>query len=155
MSSPTINVPLNLYGKFWESLFNAQVDFATDPMYAMLCTNSYVPNQDTHKYKSDITGECNGSGYFEGGQDVTGIAANYVVTGGTKQLVVTGGDLVWPSVTLAAAYLVLYMNSSQPETLQPVIGYLNFGGTQSPNDQAFYVTWNTSGIFVATIPAAS
>lgn len=153
--NPTINVPLYLYGKFFVSLFNGYVDFASDPMYAMLATSVYEPNQDTHQFKSDVSGECNGSGYFEGGQNVTGIEATYNVSGTTKQLIVTGGDLVWADVTLSAAYLVLYMNSSEPETLQPLVGYLNFGGTQSPSDEAFYVTWATSGIFAIPIPDAA
>lgn len=153
--NPTIQVPLYLYGKFFESLFDGAVNFSVDPLYMMLCTNGYVPNQDTHQYKSDIASETSGSGYFEGGQDITDPQASYNVTGTTKLLSITGGNLVWPVATFDAAFGVLYMASSEPETLQPLVGYFDFLGTQSPNDEAFYVNWNNGVIFNIQIPDAA
>ena len=153
--SNPINRPLDLYGKFFQSLFAGAVDFVDDPVYCMLCTSSYTPNQDSHQYKSDVTNEVVGSGYFEGGQALTGVEALYQVSGSLKQLVVTAGNLVWPSVTFSAAYAILYMNSAVPETQQPLIGYMNFQGTQSPADEAFYINWASAGVFTLTIPVAT
>lgn len=139
-----------IYGKFLTSLYQAKVNFTSDPMYCMLCSNGYTPNQDTHQFLSDISHEVVGSGYFAGGQAVTGIDATY--TGSTKKLVVSAGNLNWPSVTFSAAYAVLYMKSPQTATLQPLIGYVDFGGTQSPANQAFYINWPTSGILSMQVP---
>ena len=152
-----IDVSWFFYGKFMESLYNGLINFASDPMYVMLCNNSYSPNQDVHQFKSDVTNEINGSGYFEGGMAVTDLQALYQVTGTTKQLVVTGGNLVWPTVTWtgsnAPSLAVAYMNSPVDETQQPLVGFLDFGGTEAPTDQAFYIDWATGGvIFTQTIP---
>lgn len=161
MSGPIspINVPLTIYGKFLESLFSGMVNVNTPtntgtmPVYAMLCSNLFVPNQNSQQFKSDISNEIVGSGYFEGGQTVTGFQAAYQVTGPTKHLVVSGGNLVWPSVTFTnAAYLVMYVNSAEPATLQPLIGYMDFGGVQAPTDQAFYVNFAPQ-IFTLTLPS--
>lgn len=154
-----ININFFLYGKFLESLFNGLINFQQDPMFVMLTNNLYVPNQDTHQFKSDVANEINGSGYFEGGQAVTDLLALYQVQGTTKQLVVTGGDLVWPAVSWSGsnspAFAVAYMNSPVDETQQPLVGYWDFGGTQSPADQAFYINWPTGNIiFTMTIPDA-
>ena len=156
--SNPIDVDFYFYGKYLEALHAGLIDVNTYPIYVMLTNNLYVPNQDTHQFKSDVTNEINGSGYFEGGQPITGVEALYQVVGSTKQLVVTGGNLVWPAVTWtgtnAPSFAVAYLNSPVDETQQPLIGYLDFGGTQSPVDQAFYIDWPIGGIYTLTIPNA-
>lgn len=158
--NPTVNAPLILYGLFLESVLSGYVNLADDPIYGMLATVDYIPNQDTHQFKSSVNGETTGSGYYEGGQAVTGITYQYNVVAGSdgaadqRLLTLNGGGLVWPVATFDAAYLILYVNSPVAETLQPLIGYLDFDGTQSPADEAFYVNWNDSGIFTWLIPNA-
>lgn len=152
----TANV--DLYGKMFVSLFQGRINFITDPMYCMLVSSSYGPNQDSHQFVSDITGEVTASGYTAGGQQVTGISAAYEVIGSTKLLLITGGNLVWPTFTVDIGnprYGVLYMAPSGiGPTQQPLVGYINFEGDEIPADEAFYINWNASGIFGISIPGA-
>ena len=39
------------------------IDFLSDTIKVMLCTNAYTPAQDTHVFKSDVTNEVTGTGY--------------------------------------------------------------------------------------------
>lgn len=157
MPSP-VSAPFNFYGKFFQNLFDGYIDLLSQPMYCILCTGDYQPNQNTHQWYSDIRGEVVGSGYYSGGQQVTGASAAFVVSGSNKQLIVSGSNLVWPNVILNdVEYAVLYMaNSGVGPTLQPLIGYLNLAShPQSPNDLALYLNWNPNGIFAINIPGAT
>lgn len=155
MTDPTFNY----YGLFFESLFNGYIDFINDPMYCLLASTVYTPNQDTHQWLSDITGEIVASGYTAGGQEVTGISAAYTASGATKLLTVNGGNLNWPTFTVGTTnphYGILYMAPADIGPTQcPLIGYLNFEADETPSDQAFYINWNASGIFAIQLPAAA
>jgi hypothetical protein len=50
-----------VYGGFLQSLANKEIDLDTDVLKVMLCTSTYTPNQDTHKYKSSVTNEVTGT----------------------------------------------------------------------------------------------
>lgn len=143
-----------LYGKYMTSLLQGRVNMdpgaGGDPLNVMLTTNVYTPNQNTHQFKSDVIGEIIGSGYYSGGQTVTGISLGYNST--TRLLTVTGGNLVWPTATWHTAFAVLYMDASVGDTQKPLVGYMDFGGTIDVEDEAFYIDWPGTGIFTATVP---
>lgn len=142
-----------VYGLFLQSLVEGRVNMTADPVWCMLVTSSYVFNQNTHKFKSVVTGELAGSGYTAGGQQVTITAPAYDST--TKLLTVPAGNLVWPSVTWTGATgAILYMNpNSFPDNAKPLIAYLDFGGSVDRSSQAFYLNWPTTGILRLGLPA--
>lgn len=136
-------------GLFFKSLFNKEVDFDSDTIKGML-VNGYTWNQDTHQYKSSVTSEvANGNGYTTGGATVTSPATAY--TAGTNTLAMTGGNLSWPSSTFSATGLVLYDSTPATDATRPIIGYVDFGGTQSPSNGTLSVTWDAGGIATVTV----
>lgn len=46
-----------VYGLALQSMLNKEIDFDTDSVKALLCTSSYTPSQDTHRYRSSLTNE--------------------------------------------------------------------------------------------------
>ena len=64
-------VTAHVYGLAQAGLMSKTIDLVNDAIKVMLCTSAYVPNQDAHQFKSDITGEVVGTGYTAGGQALT------------------------------------------------------------------------------------
>lgn len=142
------------YGLFFQSLFNKEIDIDSDTLKLMLCTTSYTPNQDTHRYKSSVTGECSGSGYTAGGATVTGVSVSY--DAGTNVLSFSASDVTWSAVTLisgnAPRYAVLYDATPGSDATRPLIGYIDFGGTDyAPNGGNLVVKWDPAGVGGVTI----
>src|SRR5256885_9818663 len=117
------------YGLFLESLVEGRIDVRSDPMFAMLVTNAYVFNQNTHKFKSiAVVGEiATASGYVAGGKQVTGVTPTY--SGVTKSLTMPAGNLSWPSVTFSGVVgAVLYMApAGLGDAAKPLVAYIDLG----------------------------
>jgi hypothetical protein len=77
-----------IYGPYMTSVQNKELDVDTDTWKGMLTTATYAPNQDTHRYKSDITNEVSSANYTAGGTAVSPLTMTY--TAGTNTLAVTG-----------------------------------------------------------------
>lgn len=135
-----------LYGLFLESLLEGRVNFNADDIFCMIVTSTYVFNQNSHKFKSAVTGELVGSGYSAGGQLVT--TSPPVFTSSNKTLSLPAGNVTWPSVIWTGATgAILYMNPSGfPDDAKPLVAYIDFGGPQNRTDQAFYINWPSTGI---------
>ena len=43
------------YGLAFKSAFEGKINFTSDSIYLMLAGSGYVPNQDAHQFKSDVT----------------------------------------------------------------------------------------------------
>ena len=121
-----------------------RVDWVGDTLKVMLCTSTFVPNQDTHNFKDDVTNEITGTGYTAGG-----------VTLGTKTLTYDTGsntvradaaDSVWSTATFTARIAVLYKDTGVAGT-SPVLGYGDFGSDISVTAANFTITWDaTDGV---------
>lgn len=95
------------YGLAPKALFNKEVDFLDDVIKGMICTGAYVPNQDTHDYKNDVTNEVAGTGYAAGGAALTNKTITYSSAGNVGKI--DADDLVWPDSPIAdARVLVIY-----------------------------------------------
>lgn len=123
-----------MYGLALQSMLNAEIDFDTDTCKAMLCTSSYTPNQDTHRYKSSVTNEVTGTGYTARGVTLTGKTVNY--TTGTNTLALDCDDPTWAASTITARYLVFYKDTGSDAT-SPLIAYVDFGADVSSTAAAF------------------
>lgn len=137
------------YGKFFSSLANKTVDLDTDVIKLSLHTDSYVPAQDTHQFRSDLTNEVTGTGYTAGGATVTGISVTY--DAGTNVLSFDGADVSWPTSTITARWGVLYDSSPASDATRPLIGYVDFGGNISSTAATFTVVWAATGIGAITV----
>lgn len=142
-------VTAKLYGLFFKSTFNKEVDIETDTVKFMLTSSTYVPDQDAHQYKSSVTNEVTGTGWAAGGVTVTGMSVAYDTA--TNVLKIDGVDISENPVTVAAArYGVLYVSTGVDAT-SPLIGYVDFDGDQSATAGTVAITWNASGIATVTI----
>jgi hypothetical protein len=129
------------YGLAVTSLLAGQINFTGSTVKALLATSAYSPNQDTHRWKSDITGEATGTGYTAGGQTLTSKTVTY--TAGTNTTAIDAADPSWTTTTVTARYLVVYVDTGTATT-SPLICYVDFGADVT----------STGGTFLAQIPAA-
>lgn len=137
------------YGKFYQSLLAKEINLTSDTIKLSLHSSSYTPNQDTHRYRSDLTNEVTGTGYTAGGATVTGISVTY--DAGTNVLSFDGADVSWPSSTITARWGVLYDSTPATDATRPLIGYVDFGGNISSTAATFAVVWAASGIGAITV----
>ena len=145
-----IAVTAKLFGGFLLSLANKEINLGADTFKVMLCTSSYVPDQDTHRYKSDVTNEITGTGYTAGGATLGSVTVGY--TAGTNTLKFDAADSAWSGSTLTARYAVVYDATPGTDATRPLICYGDFGADVSTTSGTFTVTWDSAGI--ATLTAA-
>lgn len=139
------------YGLALQSLWEGRINLLSDPLMCMLVGADYVFNQNTHKFRSIVIDEIQGSGYVTGGKQITGIQLGY--TTGTKTLKLTGSNLVWPGVTFEDAKgAVVYVGGDRPVTAQPLISYVDFGELVDRNDTPFLLNWPAGGILTMAVP---
>lgn len=143
-------VTAKLYGPFFQSAFNKEVDIDSDQFKLMLCTSAYTPNQDTHRYKSSVTGEvANGNGYATGGVVVSPMSVTYDAASNTLSF--DGLDASWPASTYTARYAVLYDNTPATDATRPLVGYVDFGQDMSPVNGTLGVIWDANGVASVTV----
>lgn len=150
-----------LYGHFMSATLGGitagetvrSIDILSDTIKVMLCTVAYVPNQDTHKFKSDITNELPATGgYVAGG--FTLATKTLVYTAAGHYLVFDAADALWAASTLSNARIaVIYDDRAAAAADKELIGYIDFGADQSSAGVDFTIQWNASGIFKRTAAA--
>ena len=141
-------VTAKAYGPFLQSLVNKEIDLDSDTLKCMLTTSSYTPNQDTHRYKSDVTNEITGTGYTAGGVTLANVAVSY--TAGTNVLKLTSDDPSWASSTLTARYAVFYDSTPGSDATRPLISYVDFGENFSSTNGTFLIDIDAAGILTMT-----
>ena len=112
---------LTWYGLGMKAALTGNVDFDSDTFYAMLCTSSYTPNQDTHDYRDDVTNEVSGTGYTAGGKSLGSATVTY--DGATNQVQITWPDVTWPSSTITARTAVIYKRRGGAASADELIAY--------------------------------
>lgn len=138
-----------LYGKVFLSAFNKEIDLDSDSIKVMLCSSSYIPNQDTHQYKSSVTNEITGTGYTAGGAALTSVTVSYDAASNTTTF--DAADAAWSGATFTARYAVIYDATPGSDATRPLIGYVDFGSDQSPSAGTLTLQFNASGIATVTV----
>jgi hypothetical protein len=139
-----------LYGQFLSQALNKEIDWDTDTIKVALLTNAYTPNQDTHNYYDDVSGnEVSGTGYTGGGVTLTNKTNTY--NGASNVIVLDADDVTWSSSTITARYAVVYDASPATNATKPLIGYVEFGSDQSSSNGNFTITWDATGIVRITV----
>lgn len=136
-----------LYGLGLQSAFSKEINFATDTAKAMLCTSTYVPDQDTHRYKNQVTNEITGTGYTAGGVTLTSKTVTY--TAATNVLMLDAADPAWASSTLTARFIVFYIDTGTATT-SPLLAYADFGVDITSTASTFTYQIPTTGILTVT-----
>lgn len=144
-------VTARAYGRLLEALLNKEVDYMDDSIYAAVLTNAYTPNQDVHKYWSDVVGsELVGTGYTANGIALTNKSMNYDAAANT--LTLDCDDLVWSGTTWTnARYLVFYDRTPASDVTRPLLCYTDFGADQSTNGQPFTFVIGTGGFLTLSV----
>lgn len=124
------------YGKAAQAVATKKIDLVNDDIKVMLVTSAYVPNQDTHGTKADVTGEVSGTGYTAGGKSLTG--KTLTQNAATNRWVWDADDITWPNASVTFRYAVLYDDS---DVNKPLIGYVDFETNQSATNQDLSLRW--------------
>lgn len=141
-------VSAKIYGGFLLSLANKEIDLDTDVLKVMLTTSAYVPDQDTHRYKSSVTNEITGTGYTATGATLGTVTVGY--TGATNVLKFDAADTVWAASTITARYAVIYDSTPATDATRPLIAYIDFGADVSSTAADFTIVWDANGIVTLT-----
>ena len=138
-----------IFGKFFNSLTNKEVNLNTDSLKAMLVTNAFVPDQDLMQYKSSVTSEVVGNGYVAGGQVLTAVSVAY--NGANNTLTLDFADPSWPASDIVARHLVVYDNTPATDATRPLIAWDDFGVDKISSAGAFTYTCNVAGFVTITV----
>lgn len=141
-------VTAKVYGLAQQSLANKEINWTADTIKVMLCTSTYVPNQDTHRYKSDVTNEVTGTGYTAGGATLTSTTSTY--TTATNVQMLDAADVSWPTSTITARYAVIYDSTPATDATRPLIAYVDFGADVVSSGGTFSIVWDAAGIVTLT-----
>jgi hypothetical protein len=124
------------FGLAPKTLLAKEVDFLDDEIKGMLTTVTYVPDQDAHDYKDDVTNEVTGTGYTAGGQALANKTVTY--TAGTNVGKIDADDLVWSNSTIVdARVLVNYDDTPATDTVKPLLFYSVFDANVRTDAGAF------------------
>lgn len=139
-------VTANWFGNGPKNCVNGTVDFDTDTIKVAL-TDGYTPNQDTHEFFDDISGEVTGTGYTAGGETLASKSVTYDT--GTNETRLDAADTTWSTSTITADHAVIYMDTGSAAT-SPLLGYVNFDGDQTSSSGDFTITWASTGVLKIT-----
>ncbi|KKN26268.1 hypothetical protein LCGC14_0876430 [marine sediment metagenome] len=142
-------VTAKIFGLLFTALWNKEIDFDTDIIKVMLTTSTYVPNQDTHDYKDDVTNEVVGTGYVATGETLASKTVTY--TAGTNKHVLDAADVTWAASTITARIAVIYDSTPATDPTRPLMSYQDFISDQSSSGGDFTIQWNASGIIEITV----
>ena len=135
------------YGQAQIKAYSKEIDWLNDTIKVMLCTSSYVPNQDTHVYKDvSVDNEVVGDGYTAGGATLASKTLAY--DAGTNITKFDAADTVWAASTITARYAVIYDDT--PESNKPLLGYVDFGEDEESTSTDFTIQWSSDGVLKIT-----
>ncbi len=137
-------VSAKAYGLFIRSLMGKEANLASDTLKVMLCTSTYTPNQDTHRYKSDVTNEVSGTGYTATGATLANVTLTYDAA--TNTVILDADDTGWTGLTTTARYAVIYDATPSTDATRPLIAYVDFGADVAVTNGPLTLTWDSTGI---------
>jgi hypothetical protein len=136
------------FGQALLKALNKEINWSSDTIKVMLCTSTYVPDQDAHVYKDvSVTNEVTGTGYTAGGATLASKTITY--TAATNIIALDAADVTWASSTITARYAVIYDDS--PASNKPLLAYVDFGADLSSNNGNFTITWDAAGVLKITV----
>ncbi len=148
-------VTLKFYGQFHLNLlnnkFNADLEASGTVVKAVLLTDAYTFNQDTHESYADISASevANGNGYTTGGLTLTNKSASYA----SRVTTYDADDPTWAATSITAKYCVLVFYTPAAAADKKLILCLDFGENKTTSANTFEVDWDTGGIWTMTVPA--
>ncbi|WP_280336597.1 hypothetical protein [Nocardia wallacei] len=140
------------YGLFWKSALNKEIDIDSDNIKIMLLDDTYTFAQDTHQYKSSITGEVSGTGYAAGGQTLTGVSVTYDAATNTIKLAAANPS--WATSTITDVdQAVIYDATPGTDATRPLIAHLQSDSPLSSNNGTLSIAFDPGGIATLNVAA--
>lgn len=133
-----------LYGQIYLSLANKEIDLDSDTIKVMLVDSTYAFGQDTHRYKSDVTGEISGPGYTAGGSTLGSKTVTY--DAGTNTVKFDAADTSWTGASFTAAGAVVYDDTPATAATKPLLGFVDFDADLVATDGTFTIEWAAAGV---------
>ncbi len=131
-----------IFDSFMQDLVKGDLDFDTLDCYGFLVTSAYTPNKGTHNRRDDANAnEVTGTGYTAGGQE-TAVTQNLDTTNHRMDL--SFANITWPTATITARAIVLYVRLGGAASADPLIAYVDFGSDVSSTSAAFSVTFSSA-----------
>src|ERR1700757_3578112 len=139
-------VSAHFYDNFFVNLAAKDISLTSDTIKCALVSSSYTPNQATDEYWSTPQAyEISGTGYTTGGITLTSVTSSLV----SGVWTFNAANISWTSATFSANYAVIYDSTPGTAATDPLIGYINFGTTESPSAGTLSISW-ASGIGTVT-----
>ncbi len=143
-----------LTGKWYTNgpkvLANGTVDWdAATAIKFLLLAAAYTPDQDNHTTRNDLgANEITGTNYPAGGWAL----ANRTVTidAASNETRLDADDVVQAALTATWRYGAIYIARGGVATADELLGYVDFGQTESVGPANVSFIWNTSGVLVIT-----
>lgn len=150
-----------LYNSFKSDTMTGAVVLSADAVAGLLrvilVSASYTGDIDTHtRYRDvsahEITVADPGriTGYVTGGQAISAGLSFTVDTSNDRSAFDSSTDNAWPTSTISARYAVILKQraSGANKENDNLVGYIDFGSTQSSSNGTFTIQWNSSGIIL-------
>lgn len=142
-----MTVSAKWYQKAFMKVLNKEVDWDTDDIKVMLCTNAYTPDQAAHDYKSDVDNEVTDDGYTAGGATL----ASKTIALADSVITLDAADVTWENASITARYAVIYSDAGATDADKVLLGYADFGQDMISSSGDFKIAWSASGIFTITV----
>ena len=132
------------YKPAFTSTFNKEALWTTDTVKCQLHTVTYSVNQDTHRYRSDLTNELTTAGgiTISALTALTGTSLVYGLDSAT--------DPSWNPATFTCRYAINMDTTPGTDATRPLLNYVDFGADQSPSAVQFQIQWAAAGIVQVT-----
>lgn len=129
-----------IYNSAPDEMARGDIDFDTNTFKAMLVTNSYTPNKDTHDFRDDVTNEVSGTGYVAGGE--TSVVTVTKDTGNDK-VTIQFGAVSWAGSTITARGCVYYKSRGGASSADELVCFADFGSDVTSSGGTFSVAAST------------
>jgi hypothetical protein len=123
-----------VFNRLIEMWARGQLDFDTDVIKVLLTTDAYVPDQDAHDYRNDVTNEVTGTGYTAGGNTVAVTVTRDDVN---NRVNIVFAATSWPTATITARRAVYYKSRGGASSADEIILVKDFGANVVKVAQTF------------------
>lgn len=137
------------YGNGMKNILSGAIDLDTDTFRAMLSYSTYTPDQDTHDFRNDITGEVTGTGYTAGGVSVSALQVTFDAA--SNEVRWDHSDPTWTGASFSARYMVVYKSRAGGASADELVYYVNFGADEVVSSGTFTYVVPATGTGVVTV----
>jgi len=135
-----------------DHIARARINFGADTFKALLVSS--VPNEtalDTWDYRNDVTGEITDADYTAGGFAVTASVAAVDAANDRVAVTFSCADPTYSAATLSAVGCIIY-KSTGTDTTDPLVCFVDFGGTVASTNGDYTVTFDNP-LYINANPA--